>query len=715
MPITRIGTYSQIQGTSFKLPCRVATTASITLSGTQTIDGVAVVAGDRVLVKDQGTGSANGIYIVSASTWSRAVDMSIDEDMFEGLMVYVNSGTANGDKTFYLNTANPITIGVTSLTFTAVPGGAAIGGTVTGGTTGSVLFINPTNTLAQDNANFFWDDTNNRLGIGTNSPSQELTVKGTIRSEALTASDNIFIQGVNSAGTVVAQMQEASSSGFGGLQFSGQRVDNSGGIGTYFASYVGSSGNAAAIQFNAFGGTIASPADLSTAIPMVLFGKRTGGSNVVQMGLLGSGNLLLQNGGTYTDGGQRLQVQGTTLLNGNTTFGTIGTNTGMYWDNTNNRLGIGTSSPATPLHIETNTNGSASLRIINTSTGTSGVANLLFGELAGSGKYGYIGYINSGYTASGIYRPSTTIIQHTTDNTAFTIASAGTGGFIDFATNGFALSNIRARITAAGRFLIGTTTESTYLLDVNGTGRFSDNLVVAKNQNATTTINIGNTTSGTSAGSAIVIGSDSGSSCSVGKFSATTTAIKIIAAKDAYFYNDSTSGGDIAILNNFATGTIKMAAGGSSTSQLVLKTTGQLQLNNYTSTSSFTGTAAGYLAFDSSGNILSAAAPGGSSTVTFNRQTASYTLVLADAGKMVEMNVATANNLTIPLNSSVAFAIGTQIDVTQYGAGQTTFVATSGVVIRSTNSWLKINAQYGVATLVKVGTNEWYLFGNLNA
>ena len=102
-------------------------------------------------------------------------------------------------------------------------------------------------------------------------------------------------------------------------------------------------------------------------------------------------------------------------------------------------------------------------------------------------------------------------------------------------------------------------------------------------------------------------------------------------------------------------------------------------------------------------------------TITTNRQTASYTLVLADRGKLVEMNVATANNLTIPLNATVAFPIGTQIDLSQYGAGQTTVVATGGVTIRSTNSWVKLNAQYAAATLIKIGTDEWYLFGNLNA
>ena len=99
--------------------------------------------------------------------------------------------------------------------------------------------------------------------------------------------------------------------------------------------------------------------------------------------------------------------------------------------------------------------------------------------------------------------------------------------------------------------------------------------------------------------------------------------------------------------------------------------------------------------------------------ITTNRQTASYTLVLSDADKLVEMNVGSANNLTVPLNSSVAFATGTQILLAQYGAGQTTVVATSGVTIRSNGAKLKLNAQYSGATLIKIDTNEWYLFGDI--
>jgi hypothetical protein len=98
-----------------------------------------------------------------------------------------------------------------------------------------------------------------------------------------------------------------------------------------------------------------------------------------------------------------------------------------------------------------------------------------------------------------------------------------------------------------------------------------------------------------------------------------------------------------------------------------------------------------------------------------NRQTASYTLVLEDADKLVEMNVGSANNLTIPLNSSVAFPTGTQILLAQYGAGQTTIVATSGVTVRSSGAKSKLTGQYSGATLIKIAENEWYCFGDLSS
>jgi hypothetical protein len=96
--------------------------------------------------------------------------------------------------------------------------------------------------------------------------------------------------------------------------------------------------------------------------------------------------------------------------------------------------------------------------------------------------------------------------------------------------------------------------------------------------------------------------------------------------------------------------------------------------------------------------------------ITTNRQTASYTLVLADADKLVEMNVGSANNLTVPAS---VFSAGTQILLAQYGAGQTTIVAGAGVTIRSNGAKLKLNVQYSGATLIFLSGTEAYLFGDI--
>jgi hypothetical protein len=96
--------------------------------------------------------------------------------------------------------------------------------------------------------------------------------------------------------------------------------------------------------------------------------------------------------------------------------------------------------------------------------------------------------------------------------------------------------------------------------------------------------------------------------------------------------------------------------------------------------------------------------------ITTNRQTASYTLVLSDADKLVEMNVGSANNLTVPAS---VFSAGTQILLAQYGAGQTTIVAGAGVTIRSNGGKLKLNVQYSGATLIFLSGTEAYLFGDI--
>jgi hypothetical protein len=99
-----------------------------------------------------------------------------------------------------------------------------------------------------------------------------------------------------------------------------------------------------------------------------------------------------------------------------------------------------------------------------------------------------------------------------------------------------------------------------------------------------------------------------------------------------------------------------------------------------------------------------------------NAQTGTtYTLVLTDAGKMVTMTNAASNTLTIPPNSSVAFAVNTRIDLIQYGAGNTTIAAGAGVTILSSGSKLKLNGQYSGASLWKKATDTWVLVGDIKA
>lgn len=99
--------------------------------------------------------------------------------------------------------------------------------------------------------------------------------------------------------------------------------------------------------------------------------------------------------------------------------------------------------------------------------------------------------------------------------------------------------------------------------------------------------------------------------------------------------------------------------------------------------------------------------------VAFNEQTGSYTLVLADGFKAIEMNVATANNVTVPTNSSVAFPIGTQIIVLQIGAGVTTLVASGGVTLQTKDSNVELGGQFAGVTLIKRDTNVWIAVGDL--
>lgn len=109
----------------YKQSVRAATTASVSLSGLQTVDGVALAAGDRVLVKNQTNAVDNGLYVVATGAWKRATDADENSEVTPGLTVTVESGTAQADSVWQLVTDGAIVLGTTALTFQNITNGLA--------------------------------------------------------------------------------------------------------------------------------------------------------------------------------------------------------------------------------------------------------------------------------------------------------------------------------------------------------------------------------------------------------------------------------------------------------------------------------------------------------------------------------------------------------------------------------------------------------------
>lgn len=102
------------------------------------------------------------------------------------------------------------------------------------------------------------------------------------------------------------------------------------------------------------------------------------------------------------------------------------------------------------------------------------------------------------------------------------------------------------------------------------------------------------------------------------------------------------------------------------------------------------------------------------SALPVNVETASYTLALSDAGGTVEMDVGSANDVTVPAEASVDFPVGTVIEVCQVGAGQTTIVEDTGVTV-NTPETLVLTGQWSTVSLRKRAADEWVLAGDVEA
>jgi len=202
---------SVAQGLDVKASVRVATTAAVTLStdleNGDTLDGVTLATGDRVLVKNQSTGSENGIYVVKASgAPDRALDANSDADVTSGMFTFVEQGTVNGNSGWVLTTDNPITLDTTALTFAQFSGvgtftssnGVLLTGTnftfapsTTGGlqtdSSGGAIKL-ATNSGAATDANGFAIGAGNGIVVGTNTISVDATLVARKYSTTLSTS-----------------------------------------------------------------------------------------------------------------------------------------------------------------------------------------------------------------------------------------------------------------------------------------------------------------------------------------------------------------------------------------------------------------------------------------------------------------------------------------------------------------------------------------------
>lgn len=105
---------------AFKVPCQSVAVAALTLSGEQTVNGVALVTNDRVLVTAQTSSVDNGIYVVDSGDWNRAADCDGPYDLVQGSLVYVYAGTTDGNKIWKCTSADDVDIGTDALTFEVV-------------------------------------------------------------------------------------------------------------------------------------------------------------------------------------------------------------------------------------------------------------------------------------------------------------------------------------------------------------------------------------------------------------------------------------------------------------------------------------------------------------------------------------------------------------------------------------------------------------------
>lgn len=415
----------------------------------------------------------------------------------------------------------------------------------------------------------------------------------------------------------------------------------------------------AASTWGTITGTLSSQTDLNTALSGKVPTSRTLTINGTTQDLSADRTFTISSGITIGTTAITSGTVGRVLFEG--AGNVVQESANLFWDNTNGRLGIGTSSPLQSLDIVTSSITSYP-RIRTTSTASNTDVGLRFQDgTTGTGN------------GDGLYIGRASAINYLWTYEAEPLA--------------FGANNLeRMRIVNTGNVLINTTTDAGFKLDVNGTARVQDNLTISKNQNLSTRITLSNTTSGNLSQS-IYEATSSNGTAQFGKTSASFSTFKILTANDAYFYNGTS--GDISLLNDFATGRIKFGAGASSTAQATLFSTGNFAINTTTDagfkldvngTARFSGTNYQVVLQTTSNGIIKA--QGG-----YQNTDGSYT---ADGNLFLKAGIGGSGNLYITPNNGNTTAFGLFANGTGFniGLGLSTVASASFQINSTTQGFL---------------------------
>ena len=307
---------SVAQGLSFKAPVRATTTGNITLSGLQTVDGVSLVAGNRVLVKNQIAGADNGIYVVSSGAWVRSADANTWDEIVSAYL-FVEEGTVWGGSSWVDTNQRGGTLGVTPITFVQFSNNA----TYTAGTgltlTGFQFSITNTGAVSgtYGNSARTITQTVNAQGQITNIFDQPIAIANTQVSGLGTMStqnaNNVAITGGSIAGTPISGSTVGGSTITASTQFSGPATGLTG-----TASGLSIGGNAATVTNGVY------TTDVGTVTNTMLAGS-IANNKLVNSTITINGTPIALGGSVTTTGGTVTSVSGTGTVSGISLSGTV--------------------------------------------------------------------------------------------------------------------------------------------------------------------------------------------------------------------------------------------------------------------------------------------------------------------------------------------------------------------------------------------------------